>query len=162
MFIVDIIILIIIGIFALKGLKNGLIIELGSVIALIAGLFLASKLSVFIFDILSDHDFSSIKYLSQIVYSISFILIVIAVFFIAKLLTNIAKFIKINWLNKFCGLVFGLFKGILIIGGLIFIFLLINSHFHFIEEEPRSFLFIPLYKIFVSIFSLRSEFFALW
>jgi hypothetical protein len=61
--------------------------------------------------------------------------------------------VNINWLNKICGLVFGFFKGILIVGGIIFIIFLINSHLHFINEDQETILLTPIYNFFTVFFS---------
>jgi len=150
----DIIIIGILIFFAIKGLKNGLIIELGSLLAFIAGYFLTNRFSHFVYNQLQDKDFPLSEYLPIISYSITFILIVIAVFFIAKLLTSLAKLVKINWLNKICGFVFGSFKALLIVGGLFLIIDYLKINFGLLENLnfQESYLYNPIINITKAIF----------
>lgn len=158
MIIFDIIILIILIFFAIKGLKNGLIVEIGSLVALIAGFFLTSRFTYLIRNCLEGKEFPGSEFIPTISYVITFIAIVILIFFVAKLLTGVAKIIKINWLNKILGFVFGFIKGFIVIGGffiLIDIFrtkheLFTNIDFH------KSYCFYPILDITKEVFAFYS------
>lgn len=159
MFVVDIIIIIALGFFVLRGLKNGFIIELGSIVGLIAGLFFTSKFSQYILNLIQDKDFFALQYLPQISYIITFIIILILVALLAKILTKIAKFIQINWLNKLGGLFFGFFKGILIIGGFLFIISLLQNNFKILLNInlSKSIFYEPIINFFYAIFNNFKE-----
>jgi membrane protein required for colicin V production len=154
MAILDIILILIIVFFGYKGFKNGLIKELGSLIALIAGVFLAIRLSEFVSSLLSDKANFSSEYLPVISFSIIFIAIVILVLFFSKLLNQFMKLIKLQWLNKTAGVLFATIKMMIILGGLLYMFNLYNLRANILDQSiiDKSFLFGILTKIFEAIF----------
>lgn len=154
MIVFDIIIFIILIFFSIKGFKNGLIVEIGSFVALIAGFFLTARFSYFIYNLLKDTYFLGSEFLPIISYILTFVIIVISIFFVAKLLTKIAQIIKINWLNKLIGFIFGFLKGILIVGGFfLFIDILITKYGFFQDISfNKSICFYSLLKVIKTIF----------
>lgn len=150
----DIIVVIIIGIFAIKGLKNGLIKELGSLVGLIAGIFISIRFSCFVEDLLKDKGGFTSEYLPLISYAITFIGVVILVLLCTKLLDQFVKLIKLQWLNRIAGICFGTLKIIIILGGLFFLFVKINEKTHWVENVAlyKTKLFYPILSIFEYIF----------
>jgi membrane protein required for colicin V production len=150
----DIIVVIIIGIFALKGLKNGFVKELCSLVGLIAGIYISIRFSCYIENLLKDKGGFSSEYLPLISYAITFIGVVVIVLVFSKLLNQFIKLIKLQWLNKIAGICFGTLKVILILGGLFFLFVQINAKGNFVaaEELAKTKLFYPMLSIFENIF----------
>ncbi|MDR2836796.1 MAG: CvpA family protein [Bacteroidales bacterium] len=153
MIILDIAIIIIIIFSAFKGLKNGLIVEIGSLLALIAGYFLTTKFAHLIFNLLEGKDFVCSEYLPIIAYIITFIIIVVLVAIFAKILTRVAKIVKINWLNKLLGFIFGFCKAILIIGGLFIFVKYLSEKMDFSIELQKSYFFNPIVSFMKNLFS---------
>lgn len=118
---VDIIIIVIILSFGYRGYKNGLIRELGSLVALIAGIFLAIRFSDLIFSITEKHVNVDAELIPVISFAIIFIAVVVVVLMFSKVLDKFVKVIKLDWLNKIAGVVFSSAKTILILGGLFFL-----------------------------------------
>lgn len=135
MIILDIIILLIVIFFAYKGFKNGLVKELGSLIALIAGVFLAIRFSGFIASLLSDKANFTSEYLPILSFSIIFIAIVVVVLVFSKILDQFMKLIKMQWLNKIAGIVFASIKAIIMLGGLFYMISLYNQHAQLFNPE---------------------------
>lgn len=150
----DIIIFIIIGIFAVIGFRNGLVKELGSLVALVTGIFITIRFSYFVESILRDEGFFSSDYLPLISYAITFIATVIGVILISKLLDQFVKLVKLQWLNKIAGICFGVIKIVIILGGLFFIFLKFNDKLNLLSkaELDKSIIFKPILSIFEYIF----------
>lgn len=150
----DIVVVIIVIVFAIKGLKNGLIKELGSLIALITGIFIAIRFSCFVESFLKDKDFFSSEYLPIISFAVTFIGVVIAVILFSKVLDQFVKIIKLQWLNKLAGACFGILKIIIILGGLTFLILKFNEKFNMFSDSflAKSKLFNPILSIFKYIF----------
>ena len=105
----DIVILVFVGWFGFKGLKNGLIKELVSIIALILGIWATVKFSNVVASWLGD---------SQLIRSAAFILIflivLVLVYFVGKLVESIVKIVLPSLLNHLFGLLFGVGKVVIV------------------------------------------------
>ncbi len=105
-----------------KGLKNGLFVELASLIALIAGIFGAIRFSYIAGDYLHEHMQWDERYINLAAFIATFIAIVILVHLAGKLLTRIADFAMLGLLNKIAGGLFGTLKVAIILGALLIFF----------------------------------------
>ncbi len=146
-------ILLLIGLY--KGFKNGLFIELASLIALIAGIFGAIHFSYITGDYLAQHMNWDKQYMNITSFVITFIIIVIAVHYAGKLLTKIADFAMLGFLNKLAGAVFGTLKIAVILGAIIIFFDSINNNITIINDDTKkqSKLYEPIKEIGRFIFS---------
>jgi len=137
-----------------KGLKNGLFIEIASIIALIAGIYGAIHFSYIAGDYLSKNmqwDENTMKIASFI---ITFIAIVILVHIAGKLLTKIADFALLGLLNKIAGALFGALKVAVILGALLVFVERMNNTLNFISEDAKeeSILYEPVKEIGAFVF----------
>lgn len=156
----DIIIIIPIIWGAYKGFSKGLISELSTLTALILGIWGAISFSSFIANFLINNFNFSDKYVPIISFALTFILIIIAVHFIAKLLTKLIKAVSLNFLNKITGAAFGILKFGLIISIVIVIINKINSDLKFmsVETTNNSILYKPIEKISTTVFPSLKDF----
>lgn len=123
-------------VFALyKGIKNGLFVELASLIALIAGIFVALKFSGFAKSIVENNVSWNPKYIEIIAFALTFIAVVAAIHLSAKLLTKIADFAFLGWINKLAGAGFSMLKTILILSIIILLFEKINLNNMIAKQE---------------------------
>jgi membrane protein required for colicin V production len=154
MIVLDIILALIVLFFAYKGFRNGLLKELGSLIALIAGVFLAIRFSDFVAKLLQDQAGFSSEYLPVISFAVIFIAIIVVVLMFSKILDQFIKLIKLQWLNKIGGIVFGSLKTIIILGGLFFLLCQFNQRLDIVGPETfnKSILFNPFISVFEFIF----------
>ncbi|MCF8371185.1 MAG: CvpA family protein [Bacteroidales bacterium] len=140
--------------FCFKGFKNGLIIEAASLAALFLGVYGAYRFSGYTTVLLIEKVGLESEYISLISFAITFILIVIAVHFLAKLIDRFIKAVALGFINRLLGLLFGVAKFAFIIS---IILGLIN---HFDKEEKvispklkqESLLYEPLSKFAPMIF----------
>jgi membrane protein required for colicin V production len=117
--VVDIVLALLLAYGFIMGLKNGLIVEIASVAALIAAVYGAIHFSYFLADYLAksqDWNGTNIKVTAFVG---TFLAIVIAVHLLAKLLTRVARLAMLGFLNRLAGGVFGLVKVAVILGALI-------------------------------------------
>ena len=137
-----------------KGLKNGLIIELASIAALIAGIYGAIHFSYYAGDFLSERIDWEERYLNLTAFIVTFLLIVIVVNILANLLTKIASFAMLGWLNRLAGAVFGVVKVAVILGALLIFLDRVNATTGFITEEriEKSVLYEPIKQIGILVF----------
>ncbi|MGO4820153.1 MULTISPECIES: CvpA family protein [unclassified Flavobacterium] len=136
-------------IFALyKGLKNGLFVELASLLSLVLGIYVAIKFSYFVKELLSNHVSWSPKYIEIIAFALTFILIVLAIQLLAKVLTGIMDFAFLGIINKLAGAAFSVLKAVLILSVLFTLFQKINFNNILVKEETldNSILYHPIKK----------------
>lgn len=114
----DILILIVLGIFAFKGLINGLILEVLSLLGLALGFLVSYKYYYYIASLLKGFGVSE-DYSIYISYVLTFLAVYIAVLIVAKILSKFLKLIRLGWINRTGGFVFGILKGGVLIGVLL-------------------------------------------
>lgn len=144
-----------------KGFNNGLLIEVASIVALIAGIYGAIHFSYIAGDYLTEQMNWEERYINLTAFVITFIVIVIAVHFAGKLLTKVANIALLGLLNKIAGAAFGALKVAVILGAILVFFNRVNSNLKFVSEEAQneSVLFNPIKEIGALVFDtiLREE-----
>jgi len=138
-----------------KGLKNGLFVELASLVALIAGIFGTIHFSYIAGDYLSANMNWDERYIKIAAFIITFVAIVLLVNFAGKFLTKIADFAMLGLLNKIAGGLFGALKVALILGALLIFFERVNSSVGLVKNETmeNSELYEPIKEIGAFVFS---------
>ncbi len=138
-----------------KGLKNGLFVELASLVALIAGIFGAIHFSYIAGDYISQNMDWEDKYIQITSFLITFIAIVVLVHLAGKLLTKVADFAMLGLLNKIAGGIFGVLKVAIIVGALLIFFERATSTFGLVNEATKkdSILYAPVRDIGAFVFS---------
>ncbi len=130
----DIVIILVISIFALVGLKRGLIKEIVSIIAIIGAILAGVILYAPLGDLLIKH--TSIK--SEAIASISsFLIVLFFTYLLIKLigsgLSTISGTLNLDWFDRICGFLFGGIKGIIVS------FLIITALSFFLSEKEPPF-----------------------
>lgn len=118
-----------------KGIKNGLFVEVASLISLLLGIYLAVKFSILTADVLSSMVHWNPKTIQITAFILTFILVVIGISLLAKFLTGIADFAQLGWINKLGGGFFRLLKTILIVSIFLNLFEKINFNNTFAKKE---------------------------
>ncbi|MBW1658303.1 CvpA family protein [Flavobacterium quisquiliarum] len=118
-----------------KGIKNGLFVEVASFISLLLGIYLAIKFSSIMTGMISKHVSWNPTNIQITAFILTFILVVIGVYFLAKILTGIADFAMLGWMNKLGGGFFRVLKTILILSIFIALFEKINFNNTFAKKE---------------------------
>lgn len=118
-----------------KGIKNGLFIEVASFISLLLGIYLAIKFSSLMTGMISKHVSWNPTNIQLTAFVLTYILVVIGVYFLAKILTGIADFAMLGWMNKLGGGLFRILKTILILSVFIALFEKINFNNTFAKKE---------------------------
>lgn len=132
-----------------KGIKNGLFVEIASFISLLLGIYLAIKFSSFMTGMISKHVSWNPNTIQVTAFLLTFILVVIGVYLLAKALTGIADFAQLGWLNKLGGGFFRILKTILIVSIVIALFEKINFDNTFAKQETldKSIFYNPIKKV---------------
>ena len=132
-----------------KGIKNGLFVELASLISLILGIYVAIKFSYLIKNTLTDSVSWSAKYIEVVAFALTFIIVVVGIHLLAKFFTSIADFTYLGWLNKLGGGVFSILKTILILSIVFNIFQKININNFIVKQETldKSIFYNPIQEV---------------
>ncbi|MCV9927730.1 CvpA family protein [Flavobacterium sp. LS1R49] len=132
-----------------KGIKNGLFVEVASFISLLLGIYLAIKFSSLMKELIIKHVSWNPNTIQITAFILTFILVVIGVYFLAKILTGIADFAFLGWVNKLGGGFFRVLKTILILSIFIALFEKINFNNTFAKKETldKSFFYNPIKKV---------------
>lgn len=118
-----------------KGIKNGLFVELASLIALVTGIFVAIKFSYVLKSVLETKVSWEPKYIEISAFALTFILVVVIIHLSAKVLTKIADFAYLGWMNKLAGAFFSAIKTILMLSVVILLFEKMNVNNMLVEQE---------------------------
>jgi Uncharacterized membrane protein, required for colicin V production len=117
----DIAIAIILIIFAVAGLKKGLIVEVTSLLALFLGIYGAMYLSDYTAEHLSKYISIEPECLNTIAFIVTFLAVLLLINLLGNLISKIIEAINLGALDKIGGFIFGALKGLLIIGVLVMI-----------------------------------------
>ncbi len=107
---------------AYKGFRKGLIVSVASLLALLLGIYGALEFSDYARALLTENTEMQANYVPITAFVLTFIAIVIAVHFIAKLIDKFIDAIALSWLNAIAGMAFGILKFAFILSILIFLF----------------------------------------
>lgn len=138
-----------------KGVKNGLLVEIASILALIAGLYGAIHFSYIVGNYLASHWDWNERTMSLVSFIITFFLIVTLVILAAKLLTKVAEFAMLGLLNKIAGGLFGMLKVAIILGALLIFLESVSKSLHLVDEDAKrkSVLYEPVRNLGELVFS---------
>ncbi|KPM33011.1 Colicin V production protein [Croceitalea dokdonensis DOKDO 023] len=153
---IDIVLGILLALGLYKGLKNGLFVELASLVALIAGIYGAIHFSYIAGDYMAAQMDWDQKYIKITAFLITFVAIILLVHFAGKLLTKIADFAMLGILNKIAGGIFGTLKVAIILGALLLFFEKATASFDFVSKDTQeaSIFYTPVRDIGAFVFSL--------
>ncbi len=102
---IDLLFAVILVVAVLKGLRNGFIIAIFSLLAFIIGLAAAMKLSTYAAHYLADSTNISARWLPFVSFLLVFLLVVLLVRLAAKFIEKSVEFAMLGWLNRLLGVV---------------------------------------------------------
>jgi membrane protein required for colicin V production len=139
-------VILVLGLF--QGIKNGLFVELASLISLILGIYVAIKFSSFAKEILAGFVHWNPKTIQIFAFIITFLVVVIVISIMAKFFTSVADFAQLGVINKLGGGFFRLLKTILIVSIFLNLFEKINFNNTFAKKETldKSLFYRPIQK----------------
>ena len=131
-----------------QGIKNGLFVELASLISLILGIYIAIKFSFLAKVMLTGLVNWNPKTIQIAAFIITFLIVVIGISIMAKVLTSVADFAQLGVINKLGGGFFRLLKTILVISIFLNLFEKINFNNTFAKKETldNSLFYRPIQK----------------
>lgn len=155
----DIILVVPVAWLAYKGFKKGLVIEIFSLLALLAGIYGGIHFSDFTTEVLTnDFKFTS-EYMPVISFGVTFILIVVLVYYVGKLLEKVIKMMAIGIVNKISGSLFGMLKALLLLSLLLVLVDAIDHRTNFLPEDQvnNSLMYKPIKGLCAQIFPMIED-----
>ena len=133
----------------INGLRNGFFAELASLLSLLAGIYFAIKFSVFVKEILMKFVHWNPNTIQVVAFVLTFVTIVILISLLGKILTGMADFAFLGWINNLGGGFFRVLKTILIISIFLTLFEKINFNNIFAKKETidKSLFYNPIQKV---------------
>ena len=123
--------------FVINGYRKGIIISLASIIALILGIYAAVYFSNYLDATLMEHLNPSRLWLPILSFTITFMLVVIAILIMAKLAEKVVDVVGFGIINHIGGAVLGFVKGILLISILLFIITSLDPKGKWLTREDK-------------------------
>jgi membrane protein required for colicin V production len=135
--------------FTYKGFKNGFIIELASLAALILGIFIALHFSFYAEDYLMDHFEIGDQYLYIVSFAVTFVIVAVVIFLLGKLIHKLVNIIALGFLNRLAGGIFGLLKCALVLSVILYFFNGFDQDSSILNNEVKqeSYLYDPVESI---------------
>lgn len=122
---------------AYKGFSRGFVIEVATLLGLILGVYIAIKFSDYTENILRDFLDISSRYLSYIALSVTFLLVVVAIYLLGKMLTKLVDIVSLGLVNKLLGTVLGIAKSFVILCVILLIVDALEDKFQFMNKEVK-------------------------
>ena len=131
-----------------KGCKNGLFVELASLISFVIGIYVAIKFSYVVSSFLGKHVSWSPKTIQISAFIITLLLVIVVIHLLAKMLTGVASFAFLGWINTLLGGFFATIKTALLIGIVLSLFQKVNINNMIVSKKTQesSFFFNPCIK----------------
>ncbi|MCZ8198327.1 MAG: CvpA family protein [Flavobacterium sp.] len=140
---IDIVLAGLLGYSAYKGLKNGLFVELASLISFFVGIYIAVKFSHVVGAFIGESKSAKVS-----AFVITLIGVIIGIHLLAKVFSGIANFVFLGWLNKLGGAFFAILKTTLLLGIVLSLFQKVNINDALVSKETqeKSLFFNPILK----------------
>ena len=133
--------------FLYRGFRNGLIIELASLAALILGIYVALHFSFYVEGWLIDNFEIGDKYLSIISFALTFLIVAVLVFLAGKIIHKIVGIVFLGFINRLAGGIFGLLKAALVLSVILYFMNSFDSGLIKAEVKEDSILYEPVESI---------------
>ncbi|MES2813197.1 MAG: CvpA family protein [Bacteroidota bacterium] len=145
-----------------KGFRNGLFVELASLVAFFAGIFVAIKFSYVVAGIFEKNVSWSPKTIQVFAFIITLGIVILLIHLAAKALSGLASFAFLGWANTLGGGVFGALKTAIFIGIILNLFQKININNMLVSKETQesSLFFTPCVKTAETLLPVLGDWFT--
>lgn len=163
MIVLDLIIAVLLGYALFKGVQNGLVVSVISLVALLVGIYFSLRFSFFTRDFLIDNTQWNPNTITIAAFFITFVLVLFALYGIGKLVTKMVDSLALGFVNKLAGALFEGVKMILIISVFLNLFQKINFNNLLVSEEKlnESIFYKPVESISKIVFPLMDKWYKL-
>jgi membrane protein required for colicin V production len=143
---IDMFIMVLLVYAVFRGITRGLVLQLASLAALIAGIFLALKFSGLTARFLIKYWAVDYEYLYMVSLAITFALVFIMINILGNLLDKLVETAHLSFINKLAGAVFNICKVMMIMGVLLLFIDRLDSRIKILPKNARegSFFYKPV------------------
>lgn len=127
MTVIDIIIIVLLALAVFKGIKDGLVRQVGGIAGLILGIFLAGRFSAFLAGWMHQWIDASESAVKAVSFAVIIIVVCLCMYLLGRLLEKIIKITTLGWINRLLGVVLSVCTVVLLIGAVISLIEYINS-----------------------------------
>lgn len=140
---IDIVFAVLLGYAAFRGLRNGLFVELASLISFIVGIYIAVKFSYIVGGFIGESKTAKVA-----AFVITLLLVIVGIHLLAKVFSGIANFVFLGWLNTIAGALLAVLKTVLLLGIVLSLLQKVNFDNALISKETqnKSLFFNPILK----------------
>jgi len=133
--------------FTYKGFRNGLIIELASLAALILGIYVALHFSFYAEEYLRENFEIADKYLYIISFAITFLIVAVLVYLVGKVIHKLVSIVALGFLNRLAGGIFGFLKAALVLSVILYFLNGFDPGILKADIKEKSYLYNPIESI---------------
>lgn len=134
---IDIAILVIAGLGAVQGFLKGFVLSITSLLGLILGFYLSLRFAWFIEGILRESTGSDSPLLHILAFALSYLLVIVIMYIAGKSIEKMLEMASLGCLNRIGGGLFGLFKGLLLVSAIIYVFEIADRKSVIIKPEKK-------------------------
>lgn len=116
-----------------NGVRKGFIMEIASLLAIIAGIYVAYHFSELVYEWLNLTGSGA----KAVAFIITFLSVLIGIFFLGKAISAAAKKLSLSFFNRILGLVFGLLKALIFCGVIVYLIVSFDPECKFISTSLR-------------------------
>lgn len=139
MAVLDIIILVVLGLCVLMGAIHGLIRQLGSIVGLFLGIWLACRFSSPLAGYMSSWIHASEQIVKVIAFTLILIFTVLGMSLLGRMLEKVFTSAALGWLNRIAGVLFSLLAGIMFLGVIFLLLKYVDQNwFSFMDDKVWS------------------------
>ena len=144
---------------AWKGFQKGFIIEVASILALIAGIYIAANFSEITAAQLKEWFDIEGTWLGYLSFIVTFIAVVFGVYALAKVVEKAVNLVALKLVNKLAGLLFGVIKVALILSIVVNLLGWLNRYVPILSksEPEKSLMFTPIKKLAPSVLPVLTD-----
>lgn len=155
----DIILCILLFLFAYKGFTQGFIIGLATLVGLVAGIWAAVHFADHATHVLRDIVHLHTSHMALASFIFTFLAVLILVFLLGKLLTGIINLMALGMVNRLAGALFGIAKGCLILSAFLYVLISLDTGGSLLSASQRqqSKLYKPIAFIFPALLPIVKE-----
>ena len=133
----DIVLLVFVGLGLVHGLFKGLIMEVATLLALILGIWGASRFSYFAASFISEWLEWDEAVIHVAALAVTFVAIVFIINLVGKIINKVANAIALGLLNRVLGGLFGLVKVVVVLGVVVAVLRYFDLGVPFVSEEMK-------------------------
>lgn len=118
-----------------SGYSKGFVNQLVDLVVIVAGAVVALRFSTTVSAWLANY----VTWEKNVLYIVSFIILVVAVSFVLNLvgglITRTLHTLKLGWINRFCGVLLGILKTVVLLSIPVMVFQSLNTQFELVSPE---------------------------